>query len=247
MIWIYVATAIFGGAFLIPMVLGGLTSDLDGGFGGDLGEADLDLDADIDLDLEMDADFDVTGDVDLGDVGVGGDLTAATADPSMGGGAFGGGLFDSEMLGAVFSSLISFRTIVFFTAFFGTAGLVFGALGYQPAVTLGTAVLIGAIAAVANSMLFGVIKNSQPNSQISDRTLEGRPATVVLPMTGSQRGRIRVELSGQPQYIVARPMEGRPDEPEQRFDVGASVVVVKIEDGTAHVASLPELDLGEES
>ncbi|MGH1489505.1 MAG: hypothetical protein ACRBK7_08960 [Acidimicrobiales bacterium] len=235
MTWIYIAATIFGGAFLIPMVLGGLSSDLEGGFGGDI-DSDLgDADFGAELGSGLDVDADLSGGLESGGI----DLDGTAAD--------GGGLFDSEAIGSIFSSLISFRTLVFFSGFFGAAGLVFGGLGYQPAVTFGTAVLIGTIAAVANSMLFGLIKNSQPNSQISDRTLEGRPATVVLPMQGSQRGRIRVELTGQPQYIVARPIEGAPGEPEQRFDVGASVVVVKIEDGTAHVASLAELDLGEES
>lgn len=220
MIWIYLAAVIFGGAFLIPMVLGGLDSDLGDGFGGDVGDADLGggLDLDVDADLSGGVDFDVDAD----------------------GGSFDSGMGDA--LGSVFASLVSFRTIVFFSAFFGTAGLVFNAVGYSTAVTLATALLIGVIAAGVNSVLFGLIKNSQPNSQISDRTLEGRPAKVVLPMQGSQRGRIRIDLSGQPQYIVARPMEGI----EQRFDVGASVVVVKIENGTAHVASLAELDSGEE-
>lgn len=238
MTWIYVAATIFGGAFLIPMVLGGLTSDLDGGFGGDSGlGGDGGLGGGVDADLDMEVDLDVEVDADIGS-----DLTAA------GESGDGGGLFDTNLLGTLFSSLISFRTVVFFTAFFGTSGLVFGALGYRTGVTLGTAILIGVIAAVANSMLFGLIKNSQANSQISDRTLEGRPATVVLPMSNSQRGRIRIELNGQPQYMVARPVEGLSnEEPEQKIDVGVSVVVVKIEDGTAHVALLPELDLGEES
>jgi membrane protein implicated in regulation of membrane protease activity len=250
MIWIYVAAAIFGGAFLIPMVLGGLTSDLDGGLGGGGVDGDFDLDADLDLDVEVDTDLGADG--PIGGAGGAADMPSdlpTAAGASMGGAAAaaseGGGLF-GELLGDVVSSLISFRTMVFFSGFFGAAGLVFGALGYRPSVTFGTAVLIGTIAAVANSLLFGVLKSSQPNSQISDRTLEGRPATVVLPMQGTRRGRIRVELSGQPQYLVARPMDAAPDTPEQRFDVGASVVVVKIENGTAHVAALPELDPGEE-
>ncbi len=219
MIWIYWAATIFGCAFVIPMVLGGLDSEVGDGFGGD---ADLGGGVDVDVDLDLDVDVD------------GGELTPSDSfDADVGG----------DALSAVFSSLLSFRTVVFFAAFFGTSGLVFSLADYSTAVTLGSAVLIGGIAAVANSVLFGLLKNSQPNSQISDRTLEGRPATVVLPMEGSTRGRVRIDLSGQPHYIVARPMEGV----TQRFDVGASVVVVKIENGTAHVASLAELDAGEET
>lgn len=218
MMWMYLAATIFGCAFLIPMVLGGLDSDIDAGdgFGGDVG--DTDLSGGIDVDTELDAD---------------------TGGPVDGG---SGGLFDGA-IGSVFASLVSLRTLVFFSAFFGTSGLVFSALGYSWAATLVTALLLGVIAAGTNSVLFGLIRNSQPNSQISDRTLEGRPAKVVLPMDGSTRGRIRVDLSGQPHYLVARPMDGV----HERFDVGASVVVVKIEQGTAHVASLAELETGEES
>jgi hypothetical protein len=62
-------------------------------------------------------------------------------------------------------------------------------------------------------------------------------------MNLGQRGRIRVDLSGQPQYLVARPLDDGSDE---HFDVGASVVVVKIENGTALVSSLAELESGEE-
>ncbi len=107
MTWIYIAATIFGGAFLIPMVFGGLTSDLDGGFGGGV---DGDVGTELDTGLELDgagldgagldgADFDSTG------------LDSTGLD--------GGGFFDGEVIGSIFSSLISFRTLVFFSGFFG--------------------------------------------------------------------------------------------------------------------------------
>lgn len=232
MIGIFIAAAVFGCAFLIPMILGGLSSE----FGADLGDggfdADVGADLDMDMDLDLDPEFDVGSEFDVGDST--GELVAeGTTD-----GVFG------ETLGSIFSSVVSFRTVVFFSAFFGTSGLVLSAFSYSNATTLITAIGIGAMAATINSVLFGLIRTSEPNSQISDRTLEGRWAKVVLPMSGSQRGRIRIDLSGQPQYMVARPID---DGSDQRFDVGASVVVVKIELGTALVASLAELDTGEES
>lgn len=217
MIWIYAAMAIFGCAFLIPMVLGGLDSDVGGDFSGDLGDG---FDLDVDMDVEIDGDIGGTDGVDIGDgLDLGGD----------------------SPLGAIFASLISFRTVVFFAAFFGTSGIVFDLLGYSAVATAATAVLIGLIAAVANSLLFGLIRNSQNTSQIDDRTLEGRPARVVLPMDENTRGRIRIDLSGQPTFLVAKPF----DRNEQRFDVGDSVVVVSFENGTALVASLAELDSGD--
>lgn len=232
MTWLFVAAAIFGGAFLVPMILGGLASDVGEGLGGDFGDADLDVGAGVDVDLDMDLEVEADLDMELDAVEASGPDLDADA-----GSGFG------DAFGSVFASLLSFRTVVFFSAFFGTSGLVFSALDYSAATSLITAIVVGLIAAVINSTLFGLIKNSQPNSQISDRTLEGRRARVVLPMTPSQRGRIRIDLSGQPQYMVARPID---DGSGQQFDVGASVVVVTIEDGTALVASLAELESGEE-
>lgn len=60
MIWIYLLSAVFGGLFVVPMMMGGL--DLDTDFDIDLdAEADFDLDAggaeiDVDGGLDMDAD-----------------------------------------------------------------------------------------------------------------------------------------------------------------------------------------------
>jgi membrane protein implicated in regulation of membrane protease activity len=217
MIWIYIASAIFGLVFLVPMLLGGLDSDV-GELGGD---ADLDLggDADIDFDTELDSDLDSDS---------GSDSDSALLGP------------DSAM-GAILSSIVSVRTIVFFTAFFGTSGVVFSILGYSSAVTLATATFIGLVAAVANSVLFGLVKQSQSTSQISDRTLEGRRATVVLPLAPNRKGKIRIDLGGQPQFMVALALES-----EGQLGVGDPVVVVKIEDGTALVASLGELESGGE-
>lgn len=227
MFWIYVAATIFGGSFLIPMILGGLASDVDADFGGDVGDG-LDLDADLEVELDAEVEFEAGAELEAVDAGA--------AD------AASGSAFDGA-LGAVFASIVSFRTVVFFLAFFGAAGLVFGWLGYGSIATFGSAVLIGLIAAVINATMFGLLKHSQPNSQISDRTLEGRWAKVVLPMTLEQRGRIRIDLSGQPQYLVAKPVD---DGSKQQFDVGTSVVVVKVENGTALVSPVPELDTGEE-
>ena len=50
MIWVYIASAVFGGAFVIPMMLGGL--DLDAEVGDvymDVGDIDMDMDLDMDV------------------------------------------------------------------------------------------------------------------------------------------------------------------------------------------------------
>ena len=54
MIWIFVAAAAFGGAFLIPMLLGGLDTDLGDGVTDGLGDGP-DIDVDVEIDAELDS------------------------------------------------------------------------------------------------------------------------------------------------------------------------------------------------
>ena len=213
--WIYLASAIFGGSFLLPMILGGLASDLDVELDSDI---DMDVDVDVDLDLEVDApDIDVS-EFD-GDAGQ--SMTASGMDASQ----------------AIVGSLLSFRSIVFFAAFFGAAGLVFTALDYNIAVTFATALVLGVMAAVANSVLFGLLKASEVTSQVGERSFQGRPASVTVPIERGRRGRIRIDLTGQPHYLIAESFDGN-----EEFMPGHPVVVVEIEQGIAKVASLLELE-----
>jgi len=208
--WIYLASAIFGGSFLIPMILGGLGSDME--FDTDV---ELDTDIDFDADFDADADFDMDSDAGSGDSPVSAGLDAGQA---------------------IVGSLLSFRTIVFFAAFFGAAGLVLTGLGYNLVLTLVTAVLLGTVAAGANSVLFGLLKASESTSQVGERTFEGRPASVTVPIGSQRRGRIRLDLAGQPHYLVAESFDG------EAFKPGHEVVVVEIIDGIARVASLIDLE-----
>ncbi len=203
MIYIYIAAALFGGMFLVPMVLGGLDTDID--IGGDFDGGGLDgLDAGTDLDTNISAETDA------------GDSAA-------------------DAVGSFVSSLLSFRSIVFFLFFFGFTGIFFRILSIDDIATLVSALALGAVAAVGNAKLFGYLKQSGSSSQRLARDIEGHSAKVILPISGSQKGRIRADLSGQPTFLVAVPFS-----PHGTFGVGDSVVVVEVKNGTAHVA---ELDL----
>ncbi len=206
--------------FLAALIFGGglLVPMLLGGLGGDLEvDGDLELDAG-DLGADVGADLDADG-----DVGLDGDASA---------------------VGRLLSGVLSLRSLVFFSAFFGGSGLLLDALGYAPAPTIASAVVVGVGAALLNSVLMDVLRRTEGTSQISDATLVGRAATVVLPMAVGRRGRIRVELDGQPHYLVAGPVEG---DATTTFDVGHPVVVVDIIDGTALVSSLAGLEPGTEA
>ncbi len=213
MFWIYLASAIFGGSFLIPMILGGLGSDIEV-------DSDLELDTGADFDADFDADVDLDADLDM-------DTDTGSHSPVSAG-------LDAGQ--AIVGSLLSFRSVVFFATFFGAAGLVFTGLGYNVVITLVTAVVLGVIAAVANSALFGLLKASEITSQVRERSFEGRPASVTVPIDADHRGRIRIELAGQPHYLVAESFDG------ETFNPGHEVVVVEISDGIARVASLIDLE-----
>ena len=93
-------------------------------------------------------------------------------------------------------------------------------------------------AAVVNSALYGFLARSQVSSQVTDRVLEGKAASVVLPIRHQHKGRVRIDLNGQPQFMVAKSYD---DRSTGELAVGTTVVVVEIDEGTALVAPVPEL------
>lgn len=206
---VYLVAALFGGVFLVPMLMGGLDVD---------GDLDLDLDAGGSLDLgEVDLDLDGSGvgPEDVGSEGLG--------DPGA----------DLGGLDAFVASLLSFRSIVFFIAFFGLSGLVLTFLGGGAALTLVTSIVLGLFAAVLHAQLFAMLRRKNTSSQLTVTDLEGQAARVVLPINGVTKGRVRADIGGQPTFLVARSYDTK-----RSYDVGESVVVVSIENGTAMVASL---------
>jgi len=201
MLSIYIAALIFGGIFLVPMMLGA-----------------LEFDGDVDFDFDSDADFDF--DVEGGATGA----TDATG-----------------ALGDFVGSLLSFRSVVFFGAFFGLTGVLFDTVFSQAAaVTLILALGFGLVAAASQATILGLVQSNMTDSSVSEHELPGTRATVVLPLGEDRKGRIRALVGGQTTYMVALPHRTT-----NRFDVGESVVVVEIQDGTALVAPLPGLEAGE--
>ena len=205
MLWFYAASALFGGVFVLLMILGGMDFE---------GDVDMDFDSDVDFDVDVEGpDFDTDTD-----------------------GLFGG-------VGDFFASLLTFRSIVFFAAFFGLIGLTLTLFDYSAVTALVSSLVGGGVAAVLNAQLFRFLKDSEATSELTNRQLEGRAASVVVPLGPARKGRIKADVDGQPHYFVALPFKERA---EESFDVGDSVVVVEIKDGTALVAELPGLEDGRE-
>lgn len=212
MLWLYIATAIFGGAFVIPAILGGLDFDADVG-----GDVDLDFDAGDPGDLTDLGDADL--DLDSGD---GSELDST----SGAGGA----------LGAFVGSLLSFRSIVLGLCFFGVSGTVLTLFDIGTVLTFVTAVVLGFVAAGLNAALTSFVVTRQQSSHVTLRDMSGTAAEVLMPIGDDRRGRVRARIAGQTEYFTALPHR-----PGNSFETGETVVVVRIEAGVARVASLREL------
>lgn len=167
---------------------------------------------DFDLDLDVDADLDL--------------------DADGGSAASGAGL---EILGAIFS----FRSIVFFAAFFGLTGLLLTWLDAATILAVIIAIGIGLFAAFINVKLMQYLQRTSVNSQLKDTNIAGNAAKVTVPITAESRGKVSVDVNGQRLYLIATPYNSKHD---QEFAVGDTVVIVEVKNGSALVTSMDELD-----
>jgi membrane protein implicated in regulation of membrane protease activity len=168
-------------------------------------------DADVDVDIDLDVDVD-------------GEFEAS--------GGFGGGI------AAAVLSILSFRSIVFFLAFFGATGLILTALSTGSAVALIVAIALGLFAASLNNRVFRYLKSSSVGTDVTDRALSGAVGRVTIPISVTSRGRITCEVEGKTINLTAVPFDAKE---EGEFAIGESVVVVEVNDGTARVSSFREL------
>jgi len=189
MVWFYIATAVFGGGFVLPALLGALDTD-----------ADIDFDTDGATDLE-----------------------GAPVDSAIGGIA--------EWVG----SLLNFKTVVLFATFFGAVGIVLTVLDYSEPVPALTAGAMGVMAAVANARVMAYLRRSDVSSLLTEQHLKGTNARVVVPIGQKRRGKVKIDVGGQPTYMVALPFRSDLGELAQ----GDQVVVVEVKEGTAYVIPFP--------
>lgn len=126
-----------------------------------------------------------------------------------------------------------------FLAFFGGVGAVSTWVGVGVIAGLIAAVALGVFAAGFNAALFGVLRNTAADSSLSDRELEGRVATVSIPIEGEKRGRIWIDTGSERLQITAGSVDGLQTE----FVRGDQVVIVEMKAGIASVIALdPELE-----
>lgn len=192
------------------------------------GQSDFDLDADVDLDFDadvaVDADLDIDTDLDVDSVDV--DLHAGWA----------GGL------GETLIGILSFRSVLFFLAGFGATGLALGAI-WNSIAALPWAIGVGFVGAYFNSWLMRWIKSGGGSSAVGRAEMTGAPGHVVVPVEPGARGKVAIEVDGQPIYVVARHFNERT---ASQLTVGEKIVIVDMDErGTALIARLDELSHGD--
>jgi membrane protein implicated in regulation of membrane protease activity len=166
-----------------------------------------------DADADLDLDFEVDADLDTA-------------------GGFGEGIASAVL------SLLSFRSIVFFLAFFGATGLILTALETGSVVALILAIVLGLFAASFNNRVFRYLKSSSVETEVSDRALSGAVGRVTVPISVASKGRITCQVEGRTINLTAVPFDANE---QSEFEVGESVVVVEVTKGAARVSSFREL------
>ena len=184
-------------------------------FGGIDTDVDADFDADVDADFDADVDADLDGDLDAAGSGFASSIAAA-------------GL-----------SLLSFRSIMFFLAFFGLTGIILGVIDASAPATLLAAIGVGAFAWVFNSFVFRALTVADVSSSLKEADLRGALGEVVLPISPGHRGRIAIEVGNQRRYLTAQPHEAAK---QSSFAVGDPIVVVGLKRGAALVTAVDVLE-----
>jgi membrane protein implicated in regulation of membrane protease activity len=126
----------------------------------------------------------------------------------------------------------SLRNIIFFAAFFGLTGATLTWLGFSSVLTLSMAIILGLFSAALmyNSMKY--LTKSQSGAELHTHSLKGCRGRVLVDISRGQKGKISVDVNGRILQLPARVSEIAERED---FHYGENVLIVEMEDGTAHI------------
>lgn len=160
--------------------------------------------ADFDADADLDFDADADTDVDAGtDMGA----------------------------GPGFVDLFTLRALFLFAAFFGLTGTLLTWTGSGGLATLLASVVMGFVIGLGGNYAIKRVGHETVSSSIERGDLHGRTAHVLIPFTGPDLGKIRLDTKGQRLQLRARAFEGV----EEPFEPGDQVVVIRTAKGVAEV------------
>lgn len=131
------------------------------------------------------------------------------------------------------SEFLSFRTLVFFLAFFGLTGTILTLLGGSAVVALVASLGMGAVAGIGIQKAVLYLVRSESGQGFDIRRLEGSRGRVLLGCSRRTRGKISVDLHDRTMQLLAQVAE---EAGEDSFAPGDAVVVVSVRDGVAYVS-----------
>ncbi|MCB0045542.1 MAG: hypothetical protein KDD92_08945 [Caldilineaceae bacterium] len=214
---LFIAATIFSVAVVTIDMLGLLGGESgDGAHGGDSGDFDA---GDVDA-----------GDFDAGDAAIdhaGDGEIAVTGGEDIGPGDTHTGYLGDQG-NPVLSALTYLRMFVYFCLGFGPVGWFALNGGWNPAMALLLAAGVGVIA-VFIAQAFFRFQRSDTDSSIRNSELLQRPATVLIGLSDTSLGRVRVQIGMsvlEPHALAARP---------GRFVKGDAVRIVRVEDDCVYV------------
>jgi len=149
----------------------------------DAGGADLHSPADFHTDFQADVHTDAGADA-------GGHVGADVAGHDAGASAV-----ESVTGTNLFLSLLSFRTISAFLAFFGLVGLACDKAEYNASTTLALSTIAGFISMVLVALAFRFLIGLQASGTVSIHNAVGKTAAVYVPIPGERQGRGKVTLT----------------------------------------------------
>jgi hypothetical protein len=162
--------------------------------------------SDSDLDLDLETDVSLEGDVEFAAHGEG--LAAAV-------------------------QFLSFRNLVFFSAFFGLTGALLTWTGTNSILTLISSLVLGFFAAVLCHQLMRYLKTSESGEVTNLSECVGMSVRVTLPVEIGSRGKVSISTPHRRIQMLAEVAE---EATKKSFTEGESATVVRVIAGVAQIA-----------
>jgi len=194
--------------YLVSLLVGGFFVLLSI-FGGDA-DTDMDGDFDVDTDFDMDADFDGEMEIDVDSGEIGSDIGA----------------------GPGFVDLLTIRTLFLFATFFGLTGMLLTWTGSAEPTTAIIASTLGLTIGFGGNYIIKKVAYQHISSDITTNDMKGMTGKVLIPFSGSERGKISLVVKGNEVRLLARSLD---DSSEEQFVPGDEVVVVRTDNGIIEV------------
>ena len=202
---------------MLPLYLGSLTLGTVL-IGASILFGDTDTDADVDFDADIDADGDFFG----GGLDADNDALLIMKDPG-----------DAIAGAGTWLPFLSLRFWTFALAAFGLAGSLLHLLGVPSLIGAITALLMGGGVGTGAAWVFRQLQLTQVSGNVGMFDVQGKEATVLLPVGPDKMGKVRVMLDGQ---AVDLPAVSRA---EERIERNEKALVVNVADGVAHITPVP--------